>query len=171
MPLTVRAKGVSLSTATNWAFNFLVGETTPFLQELIGWRLYLMHGFYCICSFIVGMLGVCHQSIPYAYSSYFQCISVSSRDFDIDINPDCMTVYPETKGVPLEEMDAVFGEGSSTLRCKTPLNPYYYFYRRTTRQRIGKSLSRFECDPDESPCNQPAKAETRKPKLGRLVAF
>jgi len=75
MPLTVRAKGVSLSTATNWAFNFIVGETTPFLQELIGWRLYLMHGFYCICSFIV---------------VYF--------------------LYPETKGVPLEEMDAVFGE-------------------------------------------------------------
>jgi len=25
----------------------------------------------------------------------------------------CATVYPETKGVPLEEMDAVFGEGES----------------------------------------------------------
>ncbi|KAK0456686.1 general substrate transporter [Armillaria borealis] len=72
MPLTIRAKGVSLSTSTNWAFNFLVGETTPFLQEYIGWRLYPMHGFYCVCSFIL--------------------------------------VYPETKGIPLEEMDVVFGE-------------------------------------------------------------
>lgn len=75
MPLTIRAKGVSLSTSTNWAFNFLVGETTPFLQEYIEWRLYPMHGFYCVCSFIL---------------VYF--------------------LYPETKGVPLEEMDAVFGE-------------------------------------------------------------
>jgi len=75
MPLTIRAKGVSLSTSTNWAFNFLVGETTPFLQEYIGWRLYPMHGFYCVCSFIL---------------VYF--------------------LYPETKGVPLEEMDVVFGE-------------------------------------------------------------
>jgi len=25
------------------------------------------------------------------------------------------TVYPETKGVPLEEMDAVFGEGESRI--------------------------------------------------------
>ncbi|KJA25760.1 hypothetical protein HYPSUDRAFT_37230 [Hypholoma sublateritium FD-334 SS-4] len=75
MPLNIRAKGVSLSTATNWAFNFLVGEITPFLQELIEWRLYPMHGFFCICSFIL---------------VYF--------------------LYPETKGVPLEEMDAVFGE-------------------------------------------------------------
>ncbi|KAH8102523.1 general substrate transporter [Cristinia sonorae] len=78
MPLTVRAKGVSLSTATNWAFNFLVGEMTPVLQEVIEWRLYPMHGFFCACSFVV---------------VYF--------------------LYPETKGVPLEEMDAVFGEGMS----------------------------------------------------------
>ena len=54
MPLTVRAKGVSLSTATNWAFNFLVGEMTPLLQEVIQWRLYPMHGFFCACSFVVG---------------------------------------------------------------------------------------------------------------------
>ncbi|KAK7059064.1 hypothetical protein VNI00_001688 [Paramarasmius palmivorus] len=75
MPLAIRAKGVSLSTSTNWAFNFLVGEATPILQDYIGWRLYPMHGFFCVCSFIL---------------VYF--------------------LYPETKGVPLEEMDAVFGE-------------------------------------------------------------
>lgn len=54
LPLTVRAKGVSLSTATNWAFNFLVGEVTPYLQEVITWKLYPMHGFFCVCSFILG---------------------------------------------------------------------------------------------------------------------
>ncbi|KAJ6485258.1 general substrate transporter [Mycena vulgaris] len=75
LPLTIRAKGVSLSTATNWAFNTLVGEMTPYLQEVIEWRLYIMHGFFCACSFVL---------------VYF--------------------LYPETKGVPLEEMDAVFGE-------------------------------------------------------------
>ncbi|KIL71817.1 hypothetical protein M378DRAFT_94783 [Amanita muscaria Koide BX008] len=75
MPLVFRAKGVSLSTATNWCFNFIVGAVTPYLQELIEWRLYPMHGFFCVWSFIV---------------VYF--------------------LYPETKGVPLEEMDAVFGE-------------------------------------------------------------
>ncbi|PPQ67078.1 hypothetical protein CVT25_005679 [Psilocybe cyanescens] len=53
MPLNVRAKGVSLSTATNWAFNFLVGEITPYLQDLIEWRLYPMHGFFCISSFVL----------------------------------------------------------------------------------------------------------------------
>ncbi|KAG6862410.1 hypothetical protein C0995_011850 [Termitomyces sp. Mi166 len=77
MPLSVRAKGVSLSTATNWLFNFIVGELTPYLQETMGWRLYPMHGFFCACSFVL---------------VYF--------------------LYPETKGVPLEEMDAIFGEGA-----------------------------------------------------------
>ncbi|KAI0257443.1 general substrate transporter [Lactifluus subvellereus] len=89
LPLTVRAKGVSLSTATNWAFNFLVGEITPYLQEVITWKLYPMHGFFCVCSFIL--------------------------------------VYPETKGVPLEEMDRVFGEDEreEALENDPKLHPSY----------------------------------------------
>jgi len=43
-----------MSTATNRAFNFLVGEMTPILQDVIEWRLYPMHGFFCACSFILG---------------------------------------------------------------------------------------------------------------------
>ena len=54
LPLSIRAKGASLSTATNWAFNWVVGELTPVLQEWITWRLYLVHAFFCVCSFVVG---------------------------------------------------------------------------------------------------------------------
>ncbi|KAF3941230.1 hypothetical protein ABW19_dt0206720 [Dactylella cylindrospora] len=53
LPLSIRAKGASLSTATNWAFNWLVGELTPILQEAVEWRLYLIHAFFCVCSFIL----------------------------------------------------------------------------------------------------------------------
>ncbi|KUJ08630.1 uncharacterized protein LY89DRAFT_711641 [Mollisia scopiformis] len=53
LPLSIRSKGASLSTATNWAFNWLVGEMTPVLQEWITWRLYLVHAFFCATSFIV----------------------------------------------------------------------------------------------------------------------
>ncbi|KAF2264258.1 MFS monosaccharide transporter-like protein [Lojkania enalia] len=53
LPLSIRAKGASLSTATNWAFNWLVGEMTPILQEHIAWRLYLIHAFFCAASFVV----------------------------------------------------------------------------------------------------------------------
>ncbi|KAJ4539805.1 Ribulose bisphosphate carboxylase large chain [Exophiala dermatitidis] len=58
LPLSIRAKGASLSTASNWAFNFLVGELTPVLQAAIKWRLYLLHAFFCAVSFVLG------ESIP-----------------------------------------------------------------------------------------------------------
>lgn len=54
LPLSIRAKGASLSTASNWAFNWLVGELTPILQDLIKWRLYLLHAFFCAVSFVIG---------------------------------------------------------------------------------------------------------------------
>lgn len=54
LPLSIRSKGASLSTATNWAFNWVVGEMTPVLQEWIKWRLYLVHAFFCATSFVVG---------------------------------------------------------------------------------------------------------------------
>lgn len=53
LPLSIRSKGASLSTATNWAFNWLVGEMTPVLQEWIQWRLYLVHAFFCAASFVI----------------------------------------------------------------------------------------------------------------------
>ncbi|KAI1323811.1 sugar transporter-domain-containing protein [Xylariaceae sp. FL0255] len=53
LPLSIRSKGASLSTAANWAFNWLVGEMTPILQEWIEWRLYLIHAFFCVVSFVV----------------------------------------------------------------------------------------------------------------------
>jgi hypothetical protein len=54
IPLTYRAKGVSISTATNWAFNWLVGQLTPYLQETLQWKLYPMFGGFCVCSFFLG---------------------------------------------------------------------------------------------------------------------
>ncbi|KAI9831249.1 MAG: hypothetical protein M1819_005177 [Sarea resinae] len=80
LPLSIRAKGASLSTATNWAFNWLVGEMTPILQEWIRWRLYLVHAFFCAVSFVV---------------VYF--------------------IYPETSGVRLEDMNALFGDATTTM--------------------------------------------------------
>ncbi|KAJ7630825.1 general substrate transporter [Roridomyces roridus] len=120
MPLTIRAKGVSLSTATNWAFNFWVGMTTPVFQEWIEWRLYPMHGFFCVCSFIL---------------VYF--------------------LYPETKGVPLEEMDAVFGEDerderldneserASLITNSPPMHDHHAISSPTRRYEEGGWFSRL----------------------------
>ncbi|KAI9669209.1 MAG: hypothetical protein M1817_004704 [Caeruleum heppii] len=64
LPLSIRAKGASLSTAANWACNWLVGEMTPVLQEWIKWLYFL---------------------------------------------------YPETCGVRLEDMNALFGDATTAM--------------------------------------------------------
>lgn len=55
-----------------------------------------MHGFFCVCSFVV--VYFCK------YRSHYTGVPRSN------LSPK---VYPETMGVPLEEMDAVFGEGAT----------------------------------------------------------
>ncbi|KAK6465378.1 hypothetical protein DFJ63DRAFT_20251 [Scheffersomyces coipomensis] len=52
-PLAIRAKGVSLSVATNWLANYIVGQLTPILQEQIGWKMYLLPASSCIISIFV----------------------------------------------------------------------------------------------------------------------
>lgn len=70
LPLSIRSKGASLSTATNWAFNWLVGELTPVLQEWIQWRLYLVHAFFCAASFVIGKFS------PHTHT--FPCVLIPS---------------------------------------------------------------------------------------------
>lgn len=96
LPLTIRAKGASLSTATNWAFNWLVGEVTPILQERIQWRLYLIHAFFCAASFVIGKCS-CSQLFP---SRLANCILV-------------YFIYPETANVRLEDMNSLFGDATT----------------------------------------------------------
>lgn len=83
LPLSIRAKGASLSTATNWAFNWLVGEMTPILQELIKWRLYLLHAFFCAVSFIVG-----------AFLPPFTLIRTPSSSYNITDHPHSLVHLP-----------------------------------------------------------------------------
>ncbi|GAA5879187.1 hypothetical protein JCM3774_002105 [Rhodotorula dairenensis] len=79
LPNAFRVKGVSLSTASNWFSNYVVGAMTPINQEVLGWKMYPMHAGFCVLSFLL---------------VYF--------------------AYPETRGVPLEEMDELFGDTPSS---------------------------------------------------------
>lgn len=72
LPLSIRAKGASLSTAANWACNWIVGEMTPILQEWIKWRLYLVHAFFCAVSFVLGNhLSILQEGSRLTISSLF----------------------------------------------------------------------------------------------------
>ncbi|CUM53866.1 uncharacterized protein AC631_00223 [Debaryomyces fabryi] len=78
LPNSVRSKGAAMSTATNWLFNFIVGEMTPILLDTIKWRTYLISAFSCGLSFL--------------------CVHF---------------LFPETKGLTLEDMGSVFDDNSS----------------------------------------------------------
>ena len=93
LPLSIRAKGASLSTASNWAFNWVVGELTPVLQELIQWRLYLLHAFFCAISFVV------------VYFTYPETANVRLEDMN-SIFGDATTIAPSPQ--TLAEAESLF---------------------------------------------------------------
>ncbi|BFZ55293.1 Ribulose bisphosphate carboxylase large chain [Savitreella phatthalungensis] len=53
LPLSVRARGASLSTAVNWLTNWYIGISTPILQERIGFWLYIILALSCAVSAVV----------------------------------------------------------------------------------------------------------------------
>ncbi|KAH6891231.1 hypothetical protein B0T10DRAFT_484766 [Thelonectria olida] len=99
LPLSIRSKGASLSTATNWAANWLVGEMTPILQEWIKWRMYLVHAFFCVTSFVI------------VYFIYPETCGVRLEDMD-SLFGDASTVM----GTP-----SIHGEAGSLMRVGSPI--------------------------------------------------
>ncbi|KAK0345578.1 Ribulose bisphosphate carboxylase large chain [Friedmanniomyces endolithicus] len=100
LPLSIRAKGASLSTAANWAFNFLVGEMTPILQDLIKWRLYLLHAFFCAVSFVV------------VWFIYPETANVRLEDMN-SIFGDATTIAPTPEQIA--EADSIFSGNTSPV--------------------------------------------------------
>lgn len=87
LPNSVRSKGAAASTATNWLFNFIVGEMTPILLDAIKWKTYLIPATSCVLSFL--------------------CVHF---------------LFPETKGLSLEEMGSVFDDSSSIFSFHSGYN-------------------------------------------------
>ncbi|GEQ66513.1 hypothetical protein JCM33374_g176 [Metschnikowia sp. JCM 33374] len=87
LPNSVRSKGAATSTATNWLFNFIVGEMTPILLDVIKWKTYLIPGASCVLSFL--------------------CVHF---------------LFPETKGLSLEDMGSIFDDTSSVFSFHSGYN-------------------------------------------------
>jgi len=47
-PMRVRSKGTSLTTASNWAFNYIVSLVSPILMDKITWGLYIIFAGFCV---------------------------------------------------------------------------------------------------------------------------
>ena len=95
-PLSMRSKGVSLSTASNWLNNFLIGLVTPALMEFSAKYVSSQSRLTCAlmaCPRGTFMIFAVACFLGYLWSTY---------------------VVPETGNVSLEEMDAVFGSNAGT---------------------------------------------------------
>lgn len=73
LPLRLRQRGSSVSTAANWIFNYMIVQITPISINSIGWRTYI----------IFAVLNACWVPIIFFF-------------------------FPETKGLELEAVDALF---------------------------------------------------------------
>jgi MFS family permease len=51
-PLTIRSRGVGLSTASNWFWNCIIGVITPYLVNALGSNVFFMWGGLCCVSFL-----------------------------------------------------------------------------------------------------------------------
>ncbi|KAJ8098251.1 general substrate transporter [Lipomyces tetrasporus] len=132
LPLSVRAKGASLSTATNWAFNWVVGEMTPVLQEWIEWRMYLLHAFFCCMSFVL------------VYFTYPETKGVSLEDMDqifgdatvapTPLGHDDLEAEIESDGGILRHRTSVDDDDMDPLGVSRPLEEQAFINRRSTEQ-------------------------------------
>lgn len=141
LPLSIRSKGASLSTATNWAFNWLVGQVTPVLQELIHWRLYLVHAFFCAVSFVV------------VYFVYPETCGVRLEDMDT-LFGDASTVA----GTP-----SLRAETDSLMRAGSPIGSDYRSHPSFERQSAIPNLSLDNPDVegmDNKPSTPPSRGES-----------
>ncbi|KAF9523721.1 general substrate transporter [Crepidotus variabilis] len=51
-PLSLRSKGVALSTASNWVNNFFIGLLTPVVMDFSAWMTFLIFATACVCAYI-----------------------------------------------------------------------------------------------------------------------
>lgn len=49
-PLTIRAKGMALSAASNWLWNFGIGYATPYLVDILEVKVFFIWGSTCACA-------------------------------------------------------------------------------------------------------------------------
>lgn len=106
-PVSMRAKGNALTTASLWIACYIVAQASPPIADAVGWGLYIIYSGICVVAFFF---------VRYALGlwklSFFPMSSKTTNT----------VLVVETRGRTLEEMSRLFGiEGS--LAERSGLNP------------------------------------------------
>ena len=92
-PVSMRAKGNALSTASLWIACYIVAQASPPIADAVGWGLYIIYSGICVLAFFF---------VRYALGLFGSFPQLHKRsDADVSI--------VETKGRTLEEMSRLFG--------------------------------------------------------------
>lgn len=64
-PVSMRAKGNALSTASLWAACYIVAQASPPIADAVGWGLYIIYAGICVLAFVfvryaLGMFNLCY---------------------------------------------------------------------------------------------------------------
>ncbi|CAO3608494.1 unnamed protein product [Mucor hiemalis] len=103
-PLSVRAKGTSLTTAANWLMNFVISEICPIMLAKITWGTYIFFG--CCCAFMATIVyffypetkGKSLEEMDIVFSGSILC----HRQRHITSSPDAeFSVSEDEKKAPL----------------------------------------------------------------------
>lgn len=106
LPLRLRQRGSSVSTACNWIMNYMIVQITPVAIDNIGYQTYI----------IFAVLNGKHSSLP---------IFVSTGEHSTDNDaatwvPIIYFFFPETKGLELEDVDRMFIKDGSEFATSNP---------------------------------------------------
>lgn len=102
LPLRLRQRGSSVSTACNWIFNYMIVQITPIAISSIGYKTYII-------------FAVLNGESPVSLASAM-LFHVTDRGTACWV-PIIYLFFPETKGLELEDVDRLFAkEGSEELR-------------------------------------------------------
>jgi SP family sugar:H+ symporter-like MFS transporter len=141
-PLAVRAKAMSMTCATNWAVNFAIGYSVPYLvndgpgNAGLGVKVFFLWGSLCLCCFV--------YACKWAPLIVF-CLVAKFSWLDFFI--------PETKGLSLEQVDLLFlnttPRKSSTYRNELLLSAAQASSIADVLPSLRRSPSQTSSDPEK----------------------
>lgn len=110
LPLKLRQRGSSISTASNWICNFIIVYITPPAIRNLGWKTYII---FAVLNATWVPIMVCRAVCIYTYDP--RLINFTQTQYFF---------YPETRRLSLEDVDKLFStgytRGSSLEEVKEP---------------------------------------------------
>ncbi|KAK5135895.1 hypothetical protein LTR08_004545 [Meristemomyces frigidus] len=112
-PTRLRAYGVGLAAATQWAFNLVITKVTPIAINSIGWKTFIMFGIFCFAmsAFVFFFVPETKRRTLEEMDVLFGAVDPTTRAADIEI-----AMAAEKKELEIERSEGSIGAESHTTK-------------------------------------------------------